>query len=230
MKNLLLVLGFLLIPSVSFASPLTQDQANSLIEVVQSSPSTPASAFTNLITTFSNITVPQAESLITVVQASPSTPASAFVNMLIAFTVDTIAPVVSVQQQAPTFGNVTPVQNIPVETVNNSPLTITPVVQSVVMTPEIVVRNIRKIEASEHLPFGRVQIDVSVTGTDGKYERSTDVTITTPEGTDTRKTNNQYTNNSEDWFATFPYIPESAGVKSITLTSGTLTKILEITF
>lgn len=75
----------------AYAAPLTTEQATSLIGVVQSSPTTPASAFTNLITAFSNITVVQAESLITVVQAAPGVPANAFVNLLVSFTVDPVS-------------------------------------------------------------------------------------------------------------------------------------------
>lgn len=78
-------------PSVVFAAPLTQAQAESLINVVQASPGTPASAFTSLITAFSSIIVVQAESLIAVVQGAPGAPASAFVNLLIAFTVDPVS-------------------------------------------------------------------------------------------------------------------------------------------
>ena len=90
MKTLVTVLALLVfVPSVSFAAPLTQTQAESLINVVQSSPGTPASAFTNLITAFSNITVAQAESLISVVQAAPGVAANAFVNLLVSFTQDT---------------------------------------------------------------------------------------------------------------------------------------------
>ena len=89
MKKIIIatILGVALVsPLLSFASPLTQTQAESLISVVQSSPKTPASAFTNLITTFSNITEAQADSLIGVVQAAPGTPASVFINLLVAFT------------------------------------------------------------------------------------------------------------------------------------------------
>ena len=91
MKKLAPVLVALLIsvPSVSFAAALTTQQANSLIAVVQSSPGTPASAFTNLITAFSNITIAQADSLIGVVQAAPGVAANAFVNLLVSFTQDT---------------------------------------------------------------------------------------------------------------------------------------------
>ncbi len=91
MKKLAPVLVALLIfvPFVSFAAPLTQTQAESLIGVVQASPGTPASAFTNLITAFSNITVAQADSLIGVVQAAPGVAANAFVNLLVSFTQDT---------------------------------------------------------------------------------------------------------------------------------------------
>lgn len=89
MKKLVLVLSLLIsVPCVSFAAPLTQVQSESLINVVQSSPGTPASAFTNLITAFSNITVAQADSLIGVVQAAPGAAANAFVNLLVAFTQD----------------------------------------------------------------------------------------------------------------------------------------------
>lgn len=78
-----------ILPSVSSAAALTQQQANSLIAVVQSSPGTPASVFISLITAFSSITTTQASSLITVVQAAPGVPANAFVNLLTSFTVDT---------------------------------------------------------------------------------------------------------------------------------------------
>lgn len=94
MKTTVAIIFSLLIPSVSFAA-LNQDQANSLIAVVQSSTTTPASAFVPLITAFSNITVPQAESLINVVQQAPGVPANAFVGMLLAFTVD---PVLGITQ------------------------------------------------------------------------------------------------------------------------------------
>ncbi len=108
MKKLLpvLVVLFFMLPSVSLASGLTSQQATSLIAVVQSSPSTPASVFVPLITSFSNITINQAVSLIAVVQAAPSVPASAFVNLLISFTADTpitqpatpaITPIVTTQ-------------------------------------------------------------------------------------------------------------------------------------
>lgn len=87
MKKTILILA-LFFPISSFA--ITQDQAISLINVVQSSPGTPASAFTNLITAFSSITETQAKSLIGVVQAAPGVPAEAFVNLLVSFTVDVV--------------------------------------------------------------------------------------------------------------------------------------------
>lgn len=124
-----LVLGLLLIPSVSFAAPLTNDQANSLIAVVQSSPATPANAFVPLITNFSNITLTQATTLIEVVQATPGVPATAFVNMLIAFTVDSALG--SVQ---------TPVVEQPTATTTDaSTQPTTPVVDNQPATPEPVV-------------------------------------------------------------------------------------------
>lgn len=86
MKYLLFALMFF--PMVGFAAPLTTDQATSLIEVVQSSPKTPASAFTELITAFSNISDAQAQSLIVVVQEAPEAPSSAFIDLLLAFTID----------------------------------------------------------------------------------------------------------------------------------------------
>ncbi len=84
-----LAILFFILPSVSSAAALTQQQSTSLIAVVQSSPGTPASAFISLITAFSNITTNQAASLITVVQSAPGVPANAFVNLLTSFTVDT---------------------------------------------------------------------------------------------------------------------------------------------
>ena len=108
MKNVVFALAILLfiLPSVSSAAALTQQQSNSLIAVVQSSPGTPASAFVSLITAFSNITVNQATSLITVVQASPSAPANAFVNLLTSFTDDTI----TVQPATPAPDNSSAIQ------------------------------------------------------------------------------------------------------------------------
>lgn len=102
MKKIVYALAilFFILPSVSSAAALTQQQANSLIAVVQSSPGTPASAFVSLITAFSNITTTQASSLITVVQAAPGVPANAFVNLLTSFTVDT--PAVQPVTQTPT--------------------------------------------------------------------------------------------------------------------------------
>lgn len=99
-----LALLFFILPSVSSAAALTQQQSTSLIAVVQSSPGTPASAFVSLITAFSNITTAQASSLITVVQSAPGVPANAFVNLLTSFTVDTpttqvITPVATTQTQ-----------------------------------------------------------------------------------------------------------------------------------
>ena len=112
MKKLALSFVALLIfvPFVSYAAPLTQTQAESLIGVVQASPGTPASAFTNLITAFSNITVAQAESLIGVVQAAPGVAANAFVSLLVSFTQDTQQTSVNVPQV---------VINTPSVTVNN---------------------------------------------------------------------------------------------------------------
>lgn len=113
-KTLLLVISAVfLFPATSSAAALTNDQASSLISVVQSSPGTAASAFVSLITTFSNITVAQAESLIGVVQQSPGTPASAFVDLLVSFTVDPVVVQQPVQQSivtppAPVVGSIAP--------------------------------------------------------------------------------------------------------------------------
>lgn len=98
------MLGFailsLSLPSVSFAAALTTQQASSLIGVVQSSPGTPASAFTSLITSFSSITTDQASKLIGIIQASPGVPASAFISLLTSFTTTSDAPVTSSQNSA----------------------------------------------------------------------------------------------------------------------------------
>ncbi|MCR4333996.1 MAG: hypothetical protein NUV60_03235, partial [Patescibacteria group bacterium] len=85
----ILSIGILISPAYTQAAGLTADQATVLINVVKASPSTPASAFINLITAFSGVTVNQATALITVVQSSPSTSASVFVPLLTSFTSDT---------------------------------------------------------------------------------------------------------------------------------------------
>lgn len=86
MKKLVLATLLIFVPFVSYAAPLTQTQAESLINVVRSSPNESASAFTGLITAFSNITNAQANSLIGVVQSSPNAPATSFLNLLMSFT------------------------------------------------------------------------------------------------------------------------------------------------
>ncbi|MFA6519831.1 MAG: hypothetical protein WCT41_03365 [Candidatus Paceibacterota bacterium] len=118
-----LSLGVFVSPALIQAASLTTQQANSLIAVVQSAPGVPASAFVNLITSFSNITVNQATSLITVVQSAPTAPANAFVNLLISFTSDsttsqsttsatnqsaTTQPAQSTSALAPTISYITP--------------------------------------------------------------------------------------------------------------------------
>ena len=117
----MLVLLFFVLPSVSSAAALTQQQSASLIAVVQSSPGTPASAFVSLITAFSNITTAQAASLITVIQAAPGVPANSFVNLLTSFTVDT-----------PTTSVVTPGATTQTQTsiIQISSINITPTVTS----------------------------------------------------------------------------------------------------
>jgi len=123
MKNYIFSVVFafsiLAVPAFTQAAALTTQQSTSLIAVVQSSPGTPASAFVNLITAFSNITVNQAISLITVVQASPSTPATAFVDLLTSFTADTSANQPTTPAVAPQ-----PTQtNQPTPTLNTVPTT-----------------------------------------------------------------------------------------------------------
>lgn len=150
MKKTLFVLSFcvLLFPSVSSAAALTNDQATSLISVVQSSPGTDASAFVPLITAFSSITVAQAESLINVVQQSPSTPANSFVSLLVSFTVDpvvavqtpvvappaVVAPTTVIQAQPvqqPTFTGTVPTTPVPVVQTPVPPVVVAPVPQGV---------------------------------------------------------------------------------------------------
>lgn len=95
--GIILSIGIFISPAFSQAAGLTTQQANSLIAVVQSAPGVPASAFVNLITSFSNITVNQATSLIAVVQSAPSAPVNAFVNLLMSFTSDTTVAQVTTQ-------------------------------------------------------------------------------------------------------------------------------------
>lgn len=221
-----LVLG-LIIPSVSFAAPLTVDQANSLISVVQSSTTTRATAFVPLITAFSNITIPQAESLITVVQAAPGVPAYAFVNMLLAFTVDPVQTVAV--QPAPitlTFGSIAPVQN---PTVNNAPLTVAPVVQSVVMDKSdivIVEARQRPADPKGNQPFGSVLFILKVLNADGNdTSKTAKVIMQAPDNIYGESVQNVNTNSGNLF-----YVPTTGGTKTVTFTSGTITKTIPITF
>ena len=107
-----LAILFFILPYISSAAALTQQQSTSLIAVVQSSPGTPASAFVSLITAFSNITTNQATSLITVVQSAPGVPANAFVNLLTSFTVDTptIQPITPITTSSDVCTNIEGIQ------------------------------------------------------------------------------------------------------------------------
>ncbi|MFA6519814.1 MAG: hypothetical protein WCT41_03280 [Candidatus Paceibacterota bacterium] len=92
----ILFIGVVILPTCTQAAGLTADQATMLINVVKASPSTPASAFVDLITAFSGVTVNQATALITVVQSSPATSAEAFIPLLTSFTSD--RPLITVTQ------------------------------------------------------------------------------------------------------------------------------------
>lgn len=92
----ILCIGVVISPAYTQAVGLTTDQATMLINVVKSSPGTPATAFVDLITAFSGVTVNQATALITVVQSSPATSADSFVPLLTSFTSD--APLITVTQ------------------------------------------------------------------------------------------------------------------------------------
>lgn len=90
MKKYILGSAFLLVVLVmpvsqAQATGLTTQQATTLIQVVQASPGTPASAFVSLITAFSDLNTAQASSLISVVQSSPGTSASVFVPLITSF-------------------------------------------------------------------------------------------------------------------------------------------------
>lgn len=124
MKKFLLPLAIFLfiLPSVSSAAALTQQQSTSLIAVVQSSPGTPASAFVSLITAFSNITTAQASSLITVVQSAPGVPANAFVNLLTSFTDDTPIQPATNQAVTPTITPTATTQSTTPPTTATSPV------------------------------------------------------------------------------------------------------------
>lgn len=124
-----LSLGILISPTFTQAVGLTTGQANSLIAVVQSAPGVPASAFVNLITSFSNITTNQATSLIAVVQSAPGAPASAFVNLLISFTSDTttqVATPATNQAVTPTTQPTTTTATTPTLTFTANPTSVSP--------------------------------------------------------------------------------------------------------
>ena len=224
-----LVLAFLL-PSVSFAAPLTQDQATSLISVVQSSPGTPASAFTDLITAFSSISVSQAESLINVIQQAPGAPAEAFMNLLISFTVDP-APTIqaTVPESEPAFGG-------------NSVSTPAPEEQPAAVVPSepmdqsaVIVKSVKTlpVDKSANHPYGAATFFVSVLDGEGSPVKMAEVTMQTPDnlyGEVTRQANAQSGPKKNDWYATFQYIPTEPGTKEVVFTSGELTKVQQMSF
>lgn len=216
-----IIVSLMLIPSVSFAAPLTTDQATSLIAVVQSSPETPASAFVSLITNFSNITVPQAESLITVVQSALGAPASAFINLLLSFTVDPVVTqsppaVVPVQPESPPIVGSTP----------TSP-------QGQTQTPVVVLPVMKELKV--YMLEGPALYDIVAYYTeDGKDIEGVPVTITVPDGyvfgndnvrgTEVTVKTHRAGGAGENRFgAVFHYRVETEGIKTVTVTANGIT-------
>lgn len=227
MKNYIvlsiLAVVFIIHPSFALASPLTNSQAESLIAVVQSSPETPASAFVNFITVFSNITDKQAESLIGVVQASPNTPANAFVNFLIAFTVDPV-------ESLPVLGALsTQVTNLTNQIKIMSEVN-TPVVIPVVDKSDLLVtyERVGKVDVENGLPYVQFAFNVTVLDKDGANVKDAIVKMTglndNAYNETERKTNTHTGTNNQDWYTTFGYAPKTVGGKIVTFTSGSLSK------
>ena len=219
---------FFILPSVSSATALTSQQANSLIAVVQSSPNTPASVFVPLITSFSNITVNQAAGLISVVQTAPSVPASAFVNLLISFTVDTSTAAV-----------VTPTGTTqPAQTDQQAIQAVLPIANGIVVwngRGQTYVNNY--ITDGETLASdigsncGQSFLSVGVLDQFGNYMQNQPVTFTNPE-TKAQTTQSEYVNASggsplQEPAAIFSYFPQIAtGTESILLTSGNVSRTI----
>lgn len=120
------------------------------------------------------------------------------------------------------FGNTAPV--------NNAPSTPAPVVQSPVMD-ELKISEVIERPSQEYAPHGIFIIRMAVVN-DGKHKKFAEIKMTaqddsiTPEytnGSITKKTNTESTNNSQDWTSGFIYTPTSSGEKTITFTSGGLT-------
>ncbi|MCR4276379.1 MAG: hypothetical protein NUV90_03275 [Candidatus Parcubacteria bacterium] len=184
-----LTILFLMLPLASSAAALTSQQATSLITVVQSSPDTPASAFVNLITSFSNITVNQATSLITVVQSSLGASASAFVDLLTSFTDDTqiaqtpsppatsapdvCANIEGVQTTVP--GGMTATGNVCVA-IQSTPLVGVPepaITSSLSVSIFDVVKKTFRVESNKPLDFASTVLSEGTLTPSGKVEEST---------------------------------------------------------
>lgn len=239
----LIVLVLLLVASPALAAPLTNDQATSLIRVVQSSSDTPASAFVNLITVFSNITDTQAESLIGVVQASPGTPADSFVNLLTSFTIDYVATPAAtsaldtLNQQITNLNSKLDESNTKLGSIMENTRPSAPVAPIHVA---IIDMNIETIPypANEELPLGRWYFNVQVTS-DGK-PLLTPITVQWPSDHDwpvgVNGGTSLYSGGSEDLVKTAtkdtiqfgPYLPTTTGTKTIVFTASGITKNVSV--
>lgn len=78
------------------------------------------------------------------------------------------------------------------------------------------------------LPFGSFSLRISVLDASGKYLEKAPITIKTPDGQKTVEPNGMSTPDLKDWNTTFTYVPKAAGTKSLTFTSGTLSKTIEV--
>lgn len=89
-------------------------------------------------------------------------------------------------------------------------------------------------DSVNNTPYGNYTVRVSVLDSSGNYTRNELIVMDAPDNIykntgDTEKYPNAIsTNNGNDWFAGFSYVPTSLGSKTLTFTSGNLTKSITI--
>lgn len=105
---------------------------------------------------------------------------------------------------------------------------------NVIIQPMIQITEVSRnaIDEINSLPHGAINYRVGVTDGAGNYLKDVEITFNGEDNIEssnrTKSPNGVTSKELADWSASFSYAPRSAGTKTITVTSGSLTKTIEV--
>ena len=121
----------------------------------------------------------------------------------------------------------TPQPITPLGTITNQPINQPIIIMENKEDILVEVFNVGQKDEINGIPFGSFSIRISVLDASGKHVK-VPITIQTPDIQKTAEPNGMTHKDLGDWNLTYTYIPQSAGKKSLTFTSGALSKTIEI--